>query len=73
MVSSDINIRTCFPDELYKLYSVRAKISPPQILGKNTPSRAYEISAGKKSVVMIPDFTGCKRCNTKSGPCRTAK
>jgi len=52
MVSSGINIRTCFADELYNLYSVREKISLSPIFDKNRAFREWEIASGKRSTVM---------------------
>jgi hypothetical protein len=62
MVSSGINVRACLPEELYKLYSVRAKISSPAIFDKNTRSRAFEKYKGKNMVIVGSDhhFIGYK-------------
>jgi hypothetical protein len=74
MVSSAIDIRTCLADELYKLYSVREKISVSSIFDINALFRAFEMIFEKTSIAMVSDqlFIGCVEEDRQSGPCRTA-
>jgi hypothetical protein len=55
MVSSAINVRTCVADELYKLYSVREKISLSSIFDTNAPLQALEIAYEESSMAMGSD------------------